>query len=75
MVQLCDHILFVDENGLQHNALVQWIHGTVEDPTINLVHLAADEAKKDTYGRQVEKRTSVQHKNRTTASGMYWVEL
>lgn len=75
MPNVCDPIKFVDEHGVEHNALIQHIHGTVEDPTINLIHLSSDPSKYDSYGRQSEKRTSVQHKNRTTAAGMYWVEV
>lgn len=66
-------IRFVDENHREHSALVQYVHGPgLEDPTINLVHLSHDPAKQDSYGRQIEKRTSVQHRNRTTATGFFW---
>jgi hypothetical protein len=74
MAKIGDFIKFVDEKGFEHNALIQWVHGEIENPTINLIHLSGDDSKKDSYGRQSEKRTSISHKSRTTANGLYWTE-
>lgn len=41
-------------------------------PCINVVYVSLDRSKRDPYGSQVERASSVQHKNQTTAHGRYW---
>lgn len=41
-------------------------------PCINLVYVSYDSSKKDPYGRQVERASSVQHQTQTTANGRFW---
>lgn len=67
-------IVYVDEIGRQHDALVLTTHGTQDDetPTINLVHVTHDPDKRDSYGLQIERPTSVQHQSKTSAQGRYW---
>lgn len=38
-------------------------------PSINLVHISREEEKTDTYGRQIERATSVPHESTQTANG------
>lgn len=42
------------------------------EPGCNLVYIAGDKAKTDPYGRQLERMTSVVHKSKQPAHGMYW---
>jgi hypothetical protein len=42
--------------------------------SINVVIVCDDPLKTDTYGNQIERHTSVVHKDRQTAHGFYWVE-
>lgn len=108
-------IVYTDEVGKRHNAMVTTIHGEFFDgptwteehveakrreakdrspsmtdeqvaewypdrlvgvphtvPCINLVYVVSDESKTDSYGRQIERKTSVQHRSQTTAHGFYW---
>lgn len=78
-----DMVHVVDENYLEHSALVTTVHGAFPDPyeegafvpCINVVYVSADPGKRDPYGAQVERMTSLQH--RIQARGMpkpgrYW---
>lgn len=61
---------FVDAHAEPHRALVTawW-----SDTCINVVFVSGDEAKRDDYGRQIERTTSLPHKNTNgMAHGMYW---
>ena len=69
MVKVGDHVIYCDSKGIDHNALVQIVWGP---ECVNLVFIAADENKKDQYGRQIEHQTSVTHAGPTTAHGRYW---
>lgn len=75
-------VVFVDAEGIAHNALVTTFHygySSIEkhkelhgEPCINLVFTSKDEAKQDSYGRQIERHTSVVHKSHQWANGMFW---
>lgn len=75
-----DHVLWIDEHGKEHNALVLivWDKGgmapeyPVENPTINLVVVNPDPSRDDSYGRQIERHTSVPSARRTTVRGRCW---
>lgn len=41
-------------------------------PCINVVHVTLDRSKRDPYGSQVERASSVQHRSATTAHGRFW---
>jgi hypothetical protein len=43
-------------------------------PSVNLVIISTDETKKDQYGRQIERHTSVVHRINQFTHGMYWKE-
>lgn len=66
-----DAVIYVDPVGGQHNALVTawW-----SDTCCNLVLTSGDEAKRDDYGRQIERQTSMNHKDvGGLAHGFYWM--
>lgn len=54
------HVIFIDEYRKPHDAIVTAWHGT---SCCNLVRLSDDEMKTDSYGRQIERHTSVCHKS------------
>lgn len=71
------HIIFFDTHRVPHSALVTvwWNNGQPElhkTPALNLVYVSDDEAKTDTYGRQLERATSVSHKSAHIAGGYVW---
>lgn len=79
-----DSVIYVDEYGNPHNALVNtWWDGKdsmlIQDylsqfgmPGCNLVFVDPDDRKKDSYGRQTRHETSVVHKTKQAAHGRYW---
>jgi len=42
------------------------------EPGCNLLFVSSDCAKHDSYGRQIERESSVTHKNASGMSGRYW---
>ena len=65
---LGEMVIYHDPVAFPHPALVT----AVFTPTcINVVFLSKDEAKHDPYGRQIERETSVTHKD-TNTYGRYW---
>lgn len=68
-----DRVVWVDAVGEQMPALVSAIWGTGENPCINVVFVSRDETRTDTYGRQIERQTSVVHKSNQAAHGWYWM--
>lgn len=64
-----DVVVYHDPVARPQNALVQAIWG----PTcINVVIVSADESRTDSYGRQIEHRTSLSHKSVMNVHGNYW---
>lgn len=64
-----DHVIYVDPLGIMHDALVTapWT------PTcINVVFVTKDQARNDSYGRQIERSTSLTHMGMTEVWGNYW---
>jgi len=79
--QVGDAIVYHDENGGFHNALVTayWGNPLTEDGSpspyigcLNLVFVSADTARRDQYGRQIERLTSISHGSTQTTHGFYW---
>lgn len=64
-----DVVVYHDPKGVPHNALVTiaWT-----ETCINLVLVSDDEEKQDTYGRQIERQTSMAHVDGSTVHGFYW---
>ena len=70
-----DVIVFHDDEGKPHNALVTVYWGNPTEDYIgclNLVMVSGDESRKDQYGRQVERVTSIMHKSNMHVHGNYW---
>jgi hypothetical protein len=74
--QVGDAIVYHDENGGAHNALVTAYWG---DPArddymgcLNLVFVSTDDSRHDQYGRQIERFTSISHKSTQHTHGFYW---
>jgi hypothetical protein len=55
-----DSVVVTDEHGKVHNGLVTAVHGP---KCINAIYLSDDENKRDPYGRQVERLSSLQEKD------------
>lgn len=72
-LKIGDVVTYRDEVGVEHNGLVLAVHGP---DCINVVYLSSDEAKRDSYGRQIERDSSVQRKSDVTApNGRYFTSL
>lgn len=73
------HVIYFDELGRPHNALVTIWWGLIDsyraangEPGCNVVVVSPDEAKEDSYGRQTYHATSVVHKTKQDAHGFKW---
>lgn len=74
-VKTGDAIRVCDENYVDHDGLVTTVHGGGETPTINAVYVSADATKRDPYGQQLERLSSLPHKSLTQGMprpGRYW---
>ena len=63
-----DVVVYHDPKGNPHNAICTCDWGGC----INLVVVSDDPDKKDQYGRQIERHTSVADRGPERAHGMYW---
>lgn len=76
-VHVEDSVVYVDSLGQPHNAVVTAVWGDHpydgSPPCLNLVFVAGDDTKKDRYGRQIERETSVVHRTHQPAHGCYWM--
>lgn len=74
-VQVGDRVAYFDEKGRPRNALVTAVWPDMADdgpPGLNLVTVSMDEEREDSYGRQIERPTSVVHVQEQPAPGRYW---
>lgn len=70
-----DHVIFIDRHFVEHEALVThvWPHiGGGPLPGCNLVYVSGDVARSDTYGRQIERETSIVHLSYQPAKASCW---
>jgi hypothetical protein len=78
-----DAVRYTDEHAVEHFALVTqtWLYGKkLEEhkaqhgqyPSLNLVFVVLEASKSDPYGHQIERPTSVVHKNQQAAPGRFW---
>lgn len=75
-----DPVVVVDEHYEQHHALVTVVHGAFQVggyvPCINVVYVSGDPAKRDPYGQQLERMSSLQHfsqgPNGMPKPGRFW---
>lgn len=65
-------VLFMDEFRQMQSALITAVHGTATYdesgkllfmPCVNLVTVSSDLSKRDQYGTQIERHSSVQHRS------------
>lgn len=78
--QVGHSVIYTDERGADHVALLTTIHGApwneTSGPTVNLLYVSGDESRHDSYGRQIERECSVCHKNvMGVVHGRYWRTL
>lgn len=80
-IRIGQHVVYHDEQGRAHDALVTAIHGEpnyglvmgADAPLVNVVLVSDDQARKDVYGRQIERLTSLSHASGVQGvHGMYW---
>ncbi len=81
-VSVGDVVLAVDEQRQERLALVTAVHGLFGDsyvPCINVVYVTVDPAKRDPYGAQLERMSSLQHysqgPNGMPAPGRFWANV
>lgn len=55
-----------------HGSVSTWKDGTTHYPCVNVVFCSLEGDKTDPYGRQIERETSVVHKQEQSAGGFYW---
>ncbi len=74
-----DSVRVVDETYDSHYALVTAVHGEFSEgrvPCINVVYVSSDISKRDPYGNQLERMSSLQHLSQGPSSmpkpGRYW---
>lgn len=70
-----DHVIYVDSLSKRRPALVTSVHSGMNGLAdgVNVVIVNDDEAQTDTYGRKIERFTSVPHQSGQPAAGYYWV--
>ena len=69
MPKVGDAVVYHDSKGVPHNALVT---AAWSDTCVNVVMVSGDESQTDTYGRQIGRETSCQHKSVHEVHGNYW---
>jgi hypothetical protein len=72
MATVGSRVIYTDPVGREHDALVTADWGNTPTGSINLVYVSDDEASTDQYGRQIERKTSVVHKESQAAPGNFW---
>lgn len=72
IVEVGDVVTYVDEVGVSHSAIVLINHGGLATSAINVAFVSSDETKTDSYGRQIERASSVSRKSEYTAHGRYY---
>ena len=80
-IEVGSAVRVLDEDYAEHYALVTCVHGQFVDgrvPCINVVYTSGDEAKRDPYGRQLERMSSLQHESQVQGMprpGRYWANV
>jgi len=69
-----DVIVYVDELSVPHDALVTaYWGGDQPNGALNCVYVTKDASKRDPYGQQLERASSVSRQSEHTAHGRYWM--
>lgn len=80
-----DPVIYLDGYKKEHHALLTAIWGINPDedgihhitpdqhpPSVNLIYVSEDNSRQDTYGRQIERKTSEVHISLNSAGGNCW---
>lgn len=67
-----DGVIYCDEFGRDHAAIVTSKFGEGDNHGCNVAFVSSDTNRTDTYGRQIERATSVVHQAVQSAHGNYW---
>ncbi len=79
-----DVVFVMDENYQEHYGLVTCVHGQLTPestyvPCINVVYVSSDQNKRDPYGQQTERMSSLQHFGSGPSGmprpGRFWANL
>lgn len=62
-------VTFVDPRGTERPALITAVFGP---QCCNVVFVNDDEKQTDSYGRKIERATSIMHRSMQQAHGNYW---
>ena len=80
MVEIGQVVIYIDPHGMTHDALITAIWGeetypqpNVRAPSLNLVYVVKDKDKVDPYGRQIERATSIVHRDNQEAPSNCWI--
>lgn len=65
-------VVYIDSQGVEHNALVCAVWGQDALPAINVAFLSADEKQVNSFGRQSLYSSSVVHQSQQSANAYYW---
>lgn len=71
-VQIGQSVKVVDEVGALHDGFITNVWGPGPHTVANVAFCSSDEAKTDSYGRQIERLSSCGHRDAGTAHGRYW---
>ncbi len=67
-VKVGDHVVYHEPDGTARNAVVTANWGSC----LNVVYTSGDTNRTDSYGRQIERATSVPHISDSGVHGMNW---
>ncbi len=75
MLKVGDPVVYVDPVVVPHNAVITavWSETCLKVVYVNVVYVSGDKSKEDTYGRQIERQTSLLRKDIQTVHGQYWM--
>jgi hypothetical protein len=75
-MEIGDTVVYVDEVGQAHNALItaNFMGAAAPDPSLNLVFVSDKDSEVDQYGRQIKRETSVVAEKNQAAHGRFWKE-
>ncbi len=71
-VNVGDPVVYHDNRGVPHHALVTAVWSQLPIGTINVVYVESDTNATDQYGRQIDRSTSLCHRDYVEAHGNYW---
>lgn len=70
--ELGKSVVYHDSKGRPHDALITCVHQGTTSQLVNLVYVSDDVDRKDSYGRQMERATSVAYVADWTVHGNYY---